>query len=135
MSSTTPRTDEADIEMARHSTSSALIAADKVQGTAVYSSQGESLGSIETFMIDKQSGRAAYAVLSFGGFLGIGTRRYPLPWSRLRYDRDRGGYVVDLDKSVLEAAPYYDDDAAVTWEDRAWGQRVHDYYDATPYWM
>jgi hypothetical protein len=124
-----------ELEMARHSTSAQLIAADKVAGTAVYDVHGERLGTIETFMIDKVNGRAAYAVLSYGGFLGIGARRYPLPWSMLKYDVDLGGYVIDLDRSVLEAAPSYDDGENVSWEDRVWGERVHDYYEATPYWM
>ena len=135
MSSTMRQSAGTDIETARHSTSAQLIAADKVEGTAVFNPDGEKLGSIETFMLDKSSGRAAYAVLSFGGFLGIGTRHYPLPWGALNYDRERGGYVVDLDRSVLEGAPYYDDGETVMWEDRAWGAKVHDYYHMPPYWM
>jgi hypothetical protein len=135
MSSSTGSAGGLDIETARHSTSALLIAADKVEGTAVYNPLGERLGTIETFMLDKVNGKAAYAVLSFGGFLGIGTRHYPLPWSALKYDRNQGGYVVHLDKSVLEAAPSFEDGETVAWEDRAWGQRVHDYYKATPYWM
>ena len=134
MSSTYSRTG-LDIESARHSTSDMLIAADKVEGTAVYNPAGEHLGTIDTFMLDKVSGNAAYAVLSFGGFLGLGTRHYPLPWSTLKYDRNYGGYVINLEKSLLEQAPSYDDSDDVTWEDRAWGQRLHDYYHARPYWM
>ena len=133
--STTSGDQGPELEMARHSTSSQLIAADKVAGTAVFDAKGERLGAIETFMIDKVSGRAGYAVLSYGGFLGIGARRYPLPWATLKYDRDLGGYVIDLDRSVLEAAPSYDDGEPVAWEDRVWGERVHDYYQARPYWM
>jgi hypothetical protein len=135
MSATIRDTGSTDIETARHNTSSSLIAADKVEGNAVYSPQGERLGTIETFMLDKVSGRAAYAVLSFGGFLGIGARHYPLPWSALTYDPAHGGYVIDLDKTTLEGAPSYDDGEAVAWEDHDWGKNVHDYYDATPYWM
>src|SRR5580704_14308001 len=84
---------------------SQLIAADKVEGTAVYNTRGEKLGSIERVMIDKVSGRVAYAVMSFGGFLGIGDRHHPLPWSVLRYDPSNDGYVVNLDKKVLESGP------------------------------
>jgi hypothetical protein len=135
MSSTIRDTGGTDIETARHSTSSTLIAADKVEGTAVYNPHGERLGTIETFMLDKVSGRAAYAVLSFGGFLGIGARHYPLPWGALRYDPAHGGYVIDLDKTTLEGAPSYDDGETVAWEDHDWGKNVHDYYAATPYWM
>jgi hypothetical protein len=76
-----------------------LIASDKVEGTAVYKRQGEKLGSIHTLMIDKISGKVAYAVMSFGGFMGIGDRYHPLPWSVLTYDTGKGGYTVDLWKA------------------------------------
>jgi sporulation protein YlmC with PRC-barrel domain len=66
---------------------STLISSDKVEGTAVYNREGEKVGSIHTLMIDKASGKVAYAVMSFGGFLGIGDRYHPLPWSVLDYSR------------------------------------------------
>ena len=112
-----------------------LISCDKVEGTAVQNRKGESLGSIYNIMIDKHTGKVAYAVMSFGGFLGIGERYHPLPWSVLNYDPTAGAYVVDLNKKVLEGAPTYGRDERVDWEDRAWGQRVHDYYGVSPYWM
>lgn len=106
-----------------------LIAADKIQGTTVYNARGEKLGAVERLMIDKTSGRVAYAVISFDGFLGIGDRHHPLPWAVLRYDPGRAGYVVDLEKKALEGAPtiaitdeYFD------WSDDEWNRRVHDYY-------
>ncbi len=111
-----------------------LISADQVNGTAVYDTQGEKLGSVEDVMIDKVSGRIAYAVLSFGGFLGIGGRYHPLPWGTLKYDPTFGGYVVGLDRRVLEGSPSYGDAGPAAWNDRSWGQQVHDYYKATPYW-
>ena len=77
----------------------ALIAASKVQGTDVFNSAGESLGSIHDLMIDKISGNVAYAIMSFGGFLGIGNSYHPLPWSLLQYDTSKGGYVVNLDRA------------------------------------
>ena len=79
-----------------------LIASNKVEGTAVYNRQGERLGSVYNFMVDKRSGQVEYAVLSFGGFLGIGDSYYPLPWKSLKYDTGQGGYVVDLDKDRLQ---------------------------------
>ncbi|MGE4043693.1 MAG: PRC-barrel domain-containing protein, partial [Acetobacteraceae bacterium] len=109
-----------------------LIGAEQVQGTAVYNPSGERLGSIHDVMIDKRSGRIGYAVLSFGGFLGIGDNYYPLPWEKLSYDVDKGGYVIDLDKATLEGAPSYNDEASADWNDRAWGRRVHDYYGSRP---
>jgi hypothetical protein len=111
-----------------------LIAADKVAGTSVYDTDGERIGSIADVMIDKGSGRIAYAVLSFGGFLGIGALHHPLPWSILHYDRRVGGYVVKLSKELLQAAPAYGEDERVSWDDRVWGRRVHDYYGVPPYW-
>ena len=79
-----------------------LIASDKVEGTAVYNTQGERLGSVYNFMVDKGSGQVEYAVMSFGGFLGIGDSYHPLPWKSLTYDTNLGGYVVDLDKNRLQ---------------------------------
>jgi hypothetical protein len=112
---------------------SRLIAADKVEGTAVYNAAQEKIGSIENIMIDKLSGKVAYAVMSFGGFLGIGDNYYPLPWSMLKYDTRVGGYVVNLDKKVLEGAPSYGARDRIDWDDEKWGRRVHDYYGIAPY--
>jgi sporulation protein YlmC with PRC-barrel domain len=111
-----------------------LIGADQVQGTSVYNLGGEKLGSVEDVMIDKVSGRIAYAVLTFGGFFGMGGRYYPLPWEKLNYDVNMGGYVVDVDRRTLEGAPSYADEQQAFWDDRAWGQRVSDYYGSRPYW-
>jgi PRC-barrel domain protein len=113
---------------------STLISSDKVEGTAVYNRAGEKLGSIHTLMIDKRSGKVAYAVMSFGGFLGIGDRYHPLPWSVLDYETSQGGYVVDLDRDRLEGAPTYGTSETPNWSDRRWGQQVHDYYGTRPYW-
>jgi hypothetical protein len=113
---------------------SSLISSDKVEGTAVYDRQGEKLGSIHSVMIDKISGKVAYAVMSFGGFLGMGDSYHPLPWHVLTYDTGQGGYVVDLDPSQLKDAPTYRASETPDWSDRRWGQQVHDYYGARPYW-
>lgn len=110
-----------------------LIASNKVEGTAVYSRQGDRLGSIYNFMVDKVSGNVQYAVLSFGGFLGVGQDYYPLPWSMLTYDTDQGGYVVDLDKSRLENAPRYSAENEPL-HDREYGRSVYDYYGMTFPW-
>ncbi len=84
-----------------------LIASDKVEGTAVFSRNGERYGSVYNFMVDKVTGQVAYVVMSFGGFLGLGERFYPLPWKTLTYDAERGGYVIDIDREQLEQAPSY----------------------------
>ena len=105
-----------------------LIAASKVNGTSVYNTQGESLGSIYDVMIDKLSGQVSYAVMSFGGFLGIGEDYHPLPWSMLHYDTNQGGYVVNLDKQSLEGAPRYRESEEVRWDDPEYTRGIDDYY-------
>ena len=104
-----------------------LISSDKVEGTSVMNRKGEKLGSIESVMIEKRSGKVAYAVMSFGGFLGIGERYHPLPWRTLDYDTTKGGFVVDVTRSQLENAPHYAR-AENPWTDRTYGRRVYDYY-------
>ena len=95
--------------MQTDNTSTTLIASDHIEGTKVFNSAGEKLGSIDCVMIDKISGNVRYAVLEFGGFLGMGTDRYPLPWKTLRYDVNQDGYVAPLDKKALENAPKQED--------------------------
>lgn len=107
-----------------------LIASDKVEGTDVYNMDREKLGKIHNFMVDKASGQVEYAVMSFGGFLGLGDSYYPIPWRKLEYDTELGGYVVDLDKRVLEGAPAYTTDS--DWLDPAYGRRIDDYYGSPP---
>jgi hypothetical protein len=110
-----------------------LIASNKVEGTPVYNRKGERLGDVYNFMVDKYSGQVAYAVMSFGGFLGIGESYHPLPWKVLDYDTRLGGYVVDLDEERLRGAPSYSRNEAPDWSSREWGTRVHDYYGVPPY--
>lgn len=112
-----------------------LIPAEKVTGTNVYNPAGEKLGSVEDIMIDKISGKAIYAVMSFGGFLGIGDRHHPLPWASLKYDTSKEGYVVNLDKSMLKDAPSYDArDDDFTWTPD-YGRRIDKYYGVPTYWL
>ena len=98
-------------------TTGRLVAASKVNGTAVYDMKGGRLGSIEDIMIDKVSGQVNYAILSFGGFLGIGSEYYPLPWRKLTYDTGLGGFRVDVARETLEGAPRYERDRV--WSDWA----------------
>ena len=113
-------------------TNGSLIASTKVTGTTVYNRAGDKLGSVEDVMIDKISGRAVYAIMSFGGFLGMGDKHHPLPWSVLDYDKKLEGYVVDLDKNLLEKAPSYDDE--ITWSPE-YGKKVDQYYKVPTYWI
>ena len=109
-------------------TMSDVISSDKVEGTTVYNDAGDKLGSIDDLMIDKRSGQVRYAVLEFGGFLGIGTDRYPVPWNMLKYDTTKDGYVVPIDKAKLDNAPKYHDEKAPVY-DTEYGKRINDYYD------
>jgi PRC-barrel domain len=105
-----------------------LIGSDKVEGTAVYGANDTKIGSIERVMIDKKSGRVSYAVLSFGGFLGIGDDHYPLPWQSLKYDTNLGGYRTGITETQLKGAPKYGNDNAWNWNDPACARAVNDYY-------
>ncbi len=107
---------------------SSLIGSDKVEGTAVYGANDAKIGSIERVMIDKISGRVSYAVLSFGGFLGIGNDHYPLPWQSLKYDTNLGGYRTGITETQLKGAPKYSNDNAWNWNDPARTRAVNDYY-------
>jgi sporulation protein YlmC with PRC-barrel domain len=104
-----------------------LIASDKVEGTPVYNRAGESLGAVHNVMIDKRSGRVRYAVMSFGGFLGIGEHYHPLPWETLTYAPNLGGYMVELSREQLEGAPSYRR-GETPWSDPLFGRSVHGFY-------
>lgn len=109
------------------STNSRLIAADQVEGTAVFDRHGEKLGLIKDIYIDKRSGQAEFASMAFGGVLGVGEKYHPLPWQALDYSAELHGFVVDLDKDVLEGSPAYAGDELLA-EDSAWDAAVRAYY-------
>jgi sporulation protein YlmC with PRC-barrel domain len=111
-----------------------MISAEKVIGTTVYNASGDDLGTIHDLMLDKRGGRVAYAVMSFGGFLGIGEKYHPLPWHVLTYDEDKGGYNVDLTEEQLRGAPAYTESELEQWG-RTSGEpdRVGAYYGSLGY--
>lgn len=111
-----------------------LIGSDKVEGTAVYRSNGDRVGTVDRVMIDKLSGKVAYAVMSFGGFLGIGDDHYPIPWSLLTYNTDLGGYEVNISDAQLRGAPRFT--KGENWDryDRDRETALYSYYGVTPYW-
>ncbi|MBO3761936.1 PRC-barrel domain-containing protein [Ciceribacter sp. L1K23] len=111
-----------------------LIASDKVEGTAVYGIDGNRIGSIQRVLLEKRGGRVAFAVLSFGGFLGIGDDYYPLPWAKLNYDEELDGYRIDMTKEEIEKAPRYADADDESWY-RSGEGRVEQYYGIPPYVM
>src|SRR5215213_2263978 len=110
-----------------------LIASDRVEGTSVYNDAGENIGQIERVMIDKRSGKVAYAVMSFGGFMGMGHDHYPLPWSLLTYNEQLGGYEVNITDEQLKGAPKFTQSESWDWGDRSRHEKVHDYYRVPPY--
>jgi PRC-barrel domain len=112
----------------------ALIGRDKVESTPVYRPNGDRVGQIERLMIDKRSGKVAYAVMSFGGFVGIGQDHYPLPWSLLTYNPRLGGYEVNVAQEQLTGAPKFGVDQNWDWASPASGRRVFDHYGLPPYW-
>jgi len=105
------------------------ILASKVTGTAVFNTAGESIGQVQDVVLDKMSDKILFAVVGFGGFLGIGEKYHPLPWSQLDYDENRGGYVVSLSREQLEGAPSYEL-ADLTKPDGAVGENAKDYYSS-----
>jgi PRC-barrel domain len=105
-----------------------LIASDKVEGTKVRRPNGETVGEIMRLMIDKRTGQVAYAVMSFGGFLGIGEDYYPLPWSRLTYNERLGGYEVNINEAELKNAPKYSKQQSWDWNDQRMNE-LNSYYN------
>ena len=111
-----------------------LISSRRVEGTPVYNREDQRIGSIHSLMIEKQSGTVAYAVLAFGGFLGMREHVHPIPWDRLTYDVDRDGYGVDLTREQLKSAPALHLDEADRPRDRDYDRQVSNYYDRLPMW-
>jgi hypothetical protein len=111
-----------------------LIPSDRVEGTAVRRSNGEKVGEIKRLMIDKVSGRVAYAVMRFGGFLGLREKYHPLPWDALKYNPGLEGYELNIPDEQLREAPFYGADQDFDWGDRARERLVHEYYKIPPYW-
>src|SRR5690606_40818265 len=102
-----------------------FISSNDVQGTDVYGPGEDKVGAIDHLMIDKLSGKVSYAVMSFGGFLGLGHSHYPVPWAVLKYDPAVGGYRTGITEQQLRDAPEFSDD---TWGDRNWETRTHQHY-------
>ena len=107
------------------------ISSDDVQGTEVYGADSKHIGEIDHLIIDKLSGRVAYAVMSFGGFLGLGHSHYPIPWGALKYDTKLDGYVTGISEQQLKDAPAFSDDS---WTDRNWETQTYRHYNIQPYW-
>ena len=111
-----------------------MIASDRVEGTSVRRPIGDRIGHIERLMIDKVTGKVSYAILSFGGFLGMGTNLLPLPWARLTYNTKFEAYELDIDDDELRRAPSFRADEDFDWGDRSQARELHRYYGIPPDW-
>lgn len=113
-----------------------LIESDRVEGTKVFDPTGKKIGTIKRLMIDKLTGRVVYAVMSFGGFLGLGENQYTIPWSKLTYDERLGGYRTDITEEQLRQAPEFsrNRENELTDRDRDREIELHDYYRVEYYW-
>ena len=114
-----------------------LIPAKRVNGSAVYNQAHTKIGRIEDIAIDKRTGKVAYAILSFGGFLGLGEKFQPLPWSVLTYSEEDDGYIVPITEEFLALAPKLDVSELSGWDDSAGREAFFRYYEAygvKPYW-
>jgi len=111
-----------------------VLSASTINHTGVENPQGEDLGRIEELMIDLNSGRIAYAVLSFGGFLGMGDKFFAIPWEVLKVDTDREKVILDVEKDLLKYAPGFDKDNWPDTSEHAWLVDVYNYYGSRPYW-
>ena len=115
-----------------------LIAAERVNGTEIYQQDGEKIGKVEELAIRKENGRIEYAIVSFGGFLGIGEKYHAVPWSLLTFDVEKGGYVIPIDKDQLERAPNFDPSELSGWNDASSREGIYGFYGPygmAPYWI
>lgn len=112
-----------------------LIESDRVEGTAVYDPSGNQIGTIKRVMIEKVGGRVTYAVLSFGGFMGVGQDEHAIPWQKLDYDTNLEGYRTDITEDQLRNAPNFSYHQDGDWADRSREQALHDHYRVTAYWI
>jgi sporulation protein YlmC with PRC-barrel domain len=111
-----------------------VLAAATLAGDSVRNAAGEDLGKIDEIMIDIPSGRVAYAVLSFGGFLGMGDKLFAVPWSALKVDEDEKCFILNVDRRTIEQAPGFDKDNWPDMSDAHFGTEVSAYYKVSPYW-
>jgi len=111
-----------------------VMSAGTLAGDRVRNAAGDDLGKIEEIMLDVPTGRVAYAVLSFGGFLGMGNKLFAVPWNALTLDEQEHQFILDVDKQVLESAPGFDKDNWPDMADPTWGSQIHTHYGSTPDW-
>ena len=112
-----------------------VLSASTLAGDSVRNSQGEHLGKVEDIMLDIGTGRVAYAVLSFGGFLGMGDKLFAIPWSALALDKAKHEFILDVPKETLKSAKGFDKDDWPDFADPSIGTTIHQHFNAKPYWQ
>ncbi len=117
-----------------HTYSNAPVKASTIIGTKVVDRAGENLGDIKEIVIDPGTGKVAYGVVSFGGFLGMGEKLFAIPFGAFSYNTSRSDYVLDVSKERLKAAPGFDSDHWPSMSDEKWNRDVSKYYEQPPYW-
>ena len=110
-----------------------LMGADTLVGNDVYNHKDEDLGDIKEIMLDMRSGKVGYAVLSFGGFLGMGEKLFAVPWNALTLDTNNKRFVLKVEKDRLKLAPGFDKDKWPNMADPTWAKEIHAYYGTEPY--
>ena len=111
-----------------------VMGSTTLAGDSVHNRAGEDLGKVKEIMIDVPTGRVAYAVLSFGGFLNMGNKLFAVPWNALTLDEDDKKFILDIDKTKLENAPGFDKDNWPDMADKVWGEQIYNYYGTEPAW-
>jgi sporulation protein YlmC with PRC-barrel domain len=111
-----------------------FLSCKTLAGNKVRNGRNEDLGKVEDFMLDIKEGKIAYAVLSFGGFIGFGEKLFAVPWSALRLDQDKRDFVLDVEKDALKSAPGFEKDKWPDFADPTFGRQIHEHYKTTPYW-
>lgn len=116
----------------RHGPGPEIMGAETLVGNDVYNREDENLGDIKEIMLDMRSGKVGYAVLSFGGLLGVGGKLFAVPWNALKLDTSKKRFVLDVPKERLAQAPGFDKDHWPDMADQSWAQEIHSYYDTRP---
>ena len=114
--------------------SNAPLKASSMLGTKVVNPAGDSLGDVKEVVIDPRTGKVAYAVVSFGGFLGMGEKLFAVPFTALKYHVEKNEYALDVSKERLKNAPGFDPDHWPSMSDEKWNREIYKYYERSPYW-
>jgi sporulation protein YlmC with PRC-barrel domain len=109
-----------------------LIATNHINGSTILSDSGEKIGTVDHLVLDAVNGKIAYAVVAFGGFMGLGEHSYSIPWGSVRFNPEENVFVTHVTLEQLKSAP----DRPNHWHgDREWEERIFDHFGVPPYWL